>query len=872
MGGSVGARMSRTADETSRAAVPDKPSLDGLEAKWDAAWEASGIYRFDASRPRAEVFSIDTPPPTVSGSLHVGHVFSYTHTDIIARHRRMAGQAVFYPMGWDDNGLPTERRVQNYYGVRCDPSLPYDPGFDLPPDAGRPSAVAKRRTIAVSRPNFIELCEQLTAADEKAFEDLFRHIGLSVDWTRTYATIDAHCRRVSQLAFLENLERGEAYQIEAPSLWDVSFQTAVAQAELDDREVPGAYHKLRFGSPDGDDIWIDTTRPELVPSCVALVAHPDDGRYRPRFGSTVRTPVFDVEVPVLAHGLADPDKGTGIAMICTFGDTADVTWWRELNLPVRTVIGRDGRFAADPPAAIESTAGRAAYARLAGKTAAAARTEIAAVFAASGDIDGEPRPITHPVKFFEKGDKPLEIVSSRQWYIRNGGRDADLGQALIDRGTEMNWVPGYMRARYESWIAGLNGDWLISRQRFFGVPIPLWYRLDADGSPVWGHPIQPEETALPVDPSADCAPLYDESQRGVPGGFIGDPDVMDTWATSSLTPQIATGWRTDEALYAATFPMDMRPQAHDIIRTWLFSTVVRAHFDAGTVPWHNCALSGWILDPDRKKMSKSRGNVQVPTDLLERYGADAVRYWAACGRPGTDTAFDEQQFRIGRRLAVKLLNVSKFALRFDDPGPGEVTETLDRSMLHRLADLVTDATRALEAFDYARALERTESFFWGFADDHVELVKARAYGEYGPDAAASACRALRTALAVLQQLFAPFMPFVAEEVWSWWHDTSVHASQWPEPEPLRAAAGDAGALPSAVAAAVLGEVRRAKSEARRPLRTEVLRATVTDTTERLAVLAEVADDVRAAGRVTELVTSEGSEFSVRAELAPEAAA
>ena len=864
--------MSRTADEPRRATVPDKPSLDGLEEKWDGEWEASGIYRFDASRPRDEVFSIDTPPPTVSGSLHVGHVFSYTHTDIIARHRRMAGQAVFYPMGWDDNGLPTERRVQNYYGVRCDPSLPYDPDFSAPPDAGRPSAVAKRPTIAVSRPNFIELCEELTAADEKAFEDLFRHIGLSVDWTRTYATIDAHCRGVSQLAFLENLERGEAYQIEAPSLWDVSFQTAVAQAELDDREMPGAYHKLRFSGIDGSDIWIDTTRPELVPSCVALVAHPDDGRYKPRFGSAVRTPVFDVEVPVLAHQLADPDKGTGIAMICTFGDTADVTWWRELNLPVRTVIGRDGRFAAEPPVAIESPAGRAAYARLAGKTAAAARTEIAAVFAESGDIDGEPRPITHPVKFFEKGDKPLEIVSSRQWYIRNGGRDADLGQALIDRGTEMNWVPGYMRARYESWIAGLNGDWLISRQRFFGVPIPLWYRLDADGSPVWGAPIQPEESALPVDPSADCPPLYDESQRGVPGGFIGDPDVMDTWATSSLTPQIATGWRTDEALYAATFPMDMRPQAHDIIRTWLFSTVVRAHFDAGTVPWHNCALSGWILDPDRKKMSKSRGNVQVPTQLLERYGADAVRYWAACGRPGTDTAFDEQQFRIGRRLAVKLLNVSKFVLRFDNPGGGEVTETLDRSMLHRLADLVTDATRALEAFDYARALERTESFCWAFADDHVELVKARAYGEYGPAAAASACRALRTALAVLQQLFAPFMPFVAEEVWSWWHDTSVHASEWPDPEPLRAAAGDTGALPSAVASAALGEVRRAKSEAKRPLRTEVLRATVIDTAERLAVLESVADDVRGAGRITELVFAEGSEFSVRAELAPEAAA
>ena len=871
----MGARMSRTADEARRATVPDKPSLDGLEAKWGSEWEALGIFRFDATRPRAEVFSIDTPPPTVSGSLHVGHVFSYTHTDIIARYRRMAGQAVFYPMGWDDNGLPTERRVQNYYGVRCDPSLPYDPRFAPPPDAGRGSAVAKRRAIAVSRPNFIELCERLTATDEQAFESLFRQIGLSVDWTRTYATIDAHCRRVSQLAFLENLQRGEAYQVEAPSLWDVTFQTAVAQAELADREMPGAYHKLRFRRTEsnGDaagDVWIDTTRPELVPACVALVAHPDDGRYRPLFGTTVRTPVFDVEVPVLAHGLADPDKGTGIAMICTFGDTADVTWWRELDLPVRTVIGRDGRLTAELPAAVESAAGLAAYARLAGKTAVQARTEIAGIFAASGDLDGEPRPLTHSVKFFEKGDKPLEIVSSRQWYIRNGGRDDDLRQALIDRGAQMNWVPSYMQARYESWITGLNGDWLISRQRFFGVPIPLWYPLDADGSPIWDSPIRPDEAALPVDPSADCPPGYGESHRRRPGGFVGDPDVMDTWATSSLTPQIATGWRSDEALHAATFPMDMRPQAHDIIRTWLFSTVVRAHFDADTVPWANCALSGWILDPDRKKMAKSVGNVQVPTELLERFGADAVRYWAACGRPGTDTAFDQQQFKIGRRLAMKLLNASKFVLRFDDPGPGDVTEALDRSMLHRLAVLVDETTRALDAFDYARALERTESFFWTFTDDHLELVKARVYGEYGAAAAASACRALRTALAVLQQLFAPFMPFVAEEVWNWWHDTSVHSSRWPEPDELRAAAGGVGALPGAVAAAVLGEVRRAKSEAKRPLRTEVVRATVTDTAERLTVLAEVADDVRAAGRVSELVTAQGPELSVACELAPDA--
>ncbi len=921
--------MSQSADQAPETAalIPDKPGLEGLEAKWDAVWEQTGIYRFVEDRPRSEVFSIDTPPPTVSGLLHVGHVFSYTHTDIIARHRRMSGKAVFYPMGWDDNGLPTERRVQNYYGVSCDPSLPYEPDFDpgaatVPESDGgsgsgkqgkqshkklpdKPSVITP--PVKVSRSNFIKLCEQLTASDEQAFEDLFRHIGLSVDWSRTYTTIDGHCRRVSQLAFLENLRRGEAYQIEAPTLWDVTFQTAVAQAELVDRERPGAYHKLRFRggggnnhSSDGDNgshndnsnhndssaIWIDTTRPELVPSCVALVAHPDDARYQPRFGSTVRSPVFDVEVPVLAHEAADPEKGTGIAMICTFGDTTDITWWRELDLPTRTVIGRDGRFAAEPPEVIKSQAGRAAYARLAGKTAAAARREIAAVFAESGDLDGEPRPITHPVKFFEKGDKPLEIVASRQWYIRNGGRDNALRQALIERGTQMNWIPSYMRARYENWIAGLNGDWLISRQRYFGVPIPLWYRLDDAGLPVWDDPLLPDvsdldsglHSALPVDPSVDCPPGYSEAQRDRPGGFTGDPDVMDTWATSSLTPQIATGWRSNEALHKSTFPMDLRPQAHDIIRTWLFSTVVRAHFDSDTVPWRNCALSGWILDPDRKKMAKSVGNVQVPTELLECYGADAVRYWAACGRPGTDTAFGEQQFHIGRRLAVKLLNASKFALRFDDPGeagtseadPSEacVTEALDRSMLWRLADLVDDAGAALESFDYARALERTESFFWAFTDDHLELVKARAYGEQGEAASRSARRALRIALEVLQQLFAPFMPFVSEEVWSWWHDGSVHVSPWPTADRLRALAGDVTALPSEVAASVLSAVRRAKSEAKRPLRTEVLRATVTDTAERLVMLQSVANDVKAAGLIQDLLTVESTEFSVKTELAP----
>ena len=867
--------------------LPEKPDLVGLEDKWDAVWDRTGIYHFDADKSRDEVFSIDTPPPTVSGSLHVGHVFSYTHTDTIARYQRMAGREVFYPMGWDDNGLPTERRVQNYYGVVCDPSLPYDPDFTAPQDAGNPKEVAKRRPISISRPNFIDLCLELTGEDEKVFEALFRHLGLSVDWTRTYTTINDHCRRVSQIAFLDNLARGEAYQVEAPSLWDVTFQTAVAQAELEDKETPGAYHKLRFPRSDGGEpIWIDTTRPELVPSCVALVAHPDDERYQPLFsGATVLSPVFGVEVSVYPHHLADPEKGTGIAMICTFGDTTDVTWWRELDLTVRTVIGRDGRFAADTPDWLTTPEASAAYQRIAGKRVKQAQEEIVQIFSESGDLQGVPRPIVHPVKFFEKGDKPLEIVSSRQWYIRNGGRDADLREALVARGDEINWVPDYMQARYSNWIEGLNGDWLISRQRFFGVPLPLWYRLDSAGEPLWDEPITPHEDQLPIDPSTDVPDGYDDGRRGQPNGFIGEVDVMDTWATSSLTPQIATGWKTDPALYAATFPMDVRPQAHDIIRTWLFSTVVRAHFDAGTAPWRNAALSGWILDPDRKKMSKSKGNVVVPTDLLEQYGADAVRYWASSGRPGTDTAFDQGQMKIGRRLAIKLLNASKFTLGFDSAGAtdtaatetgdcdaSKISEPLDRSMLDRVADLVDDGTEAFERFDYARALERTEAFFWWFTDNYLELVKARAYGEYGEERAESARHALRFALSTVQRMFAPFLPFVTEEVWSWWHDGSIHGTDWPTSEGLRAAAGGIGAAASGVAADALSVVRRKKSENKRKLRTPVLSAAFAASPPQLAMLDQVIDDVKAAGMIGSVAPSsatDSTEITVTAELEPE---
>ena len=815
--------------------VPEKPTLDNLESALIEKWEQSGVYTFDRNASRDQVFAIDTPPPTVSGSLHMGHVFSYTHTDTVARFWRMRGKSVFYPMGWDDNGLPTERRVQNYFGVSCDPNVAYDPKF-TPPFRG--DVPKDHRAVAISRPNFIELCVELTHQDEKIFEDLFRRLGLSVDWSLLYTTISDYARRTSQAAFIRNLSRGEAYAQEAPTLWDVDFGTAVAQAELEDRERPGAYHSINFARTDGSgNVTIATTRPELIPACVALVAHPDDPRYQPLFGTTVRTPLFDVEVPVVAHELAQIDKGTGIAMICTFGDLTDVIWWRELNLPTRPVIGRDGRIVADMPDWITSATGTANYAALAGKGVKQAQTAIVEMLRLSGDMNGEPEPITHPVKFFEKGDRPLEIVTSRQWYIRNGGRDEVLRAALLKRGDELAWHPDFMQHRYTNWVGGLNGDWLISRQRYFGVPIPLWYPLTAAGEPDFNNPIIPSESQLPIDPSSDVPAGFTEAQRGVAGGFMGEPDVMDTWATSSLTPQIAGRWIDDQKLFNNIFPMDVRPQAHDIIRTWLFATTVRSHFEHNIAPWKNAALSGWILDPDRKKMSKSKGNVVTPIDLFEQYGSDAVRYWAASARPGVDTAFSEDQMKVGRKLATKLLNVTKFVLGFGEANPSaSPTEAVDIAMLARLASVVDEATTAFETYDYARALEKSESFFWWFCDDYVELVKTRAYSEgAGSD---SARAALQRALSTLQRLFAPHIPFATEEVWGWWQTGSIHRASWPTRADLLGGTSTVESTEDLLDAVcnVLAVIRRTKTEAKVSQRAEVEHVLVSATDAQTSLL------------------------------------
>ena len=741
--------------------VPDKPALEGLEAALTQRWLTEGTYTFNPDTTREQVYSIDTPPPTASGSLHVGHMFSYTQTDVLARYQRMTGKNVFYPMGWDDNGLPTERRVQNYYGVRCDPAVAYVDGYRPPAEPAK----NQRDFDVVSRRNFIELCEELAVEDEKVFENLFQTLGLSVDWKLTYRTIDDTSRAISQRAFLANLASGDAYMAEAPTLWDVTFRTAVAQAELEDREVAGAYYRYPFFTETGEKIYIETTRPELLAACAALVANPDDERYQPLFGKKVSSPVFGVEVEVKAHPLAKADKGSGIAMVCTFGDLTDVTWWRELQLPTRAIVGRDGRIIGDTPEWITTDAGREAFAAIAGKTVFSAKEAVVELLTAEGLLDGEPKKIMHPVNFFEKGDKPLEVVTSRQWYIRNGGRDEDRRERLIARGHEIDFHPAFMRARYENWISGLNGDWLVSRQRFFGVPIPVWYPLDADGNPDYDAPILPSDGQLPVDPAADAAPGYQESQRGLPGGFIGDADV------------------------------------------------------------------------------------------LNEYGSDAVRYWAASAKLGADTAYEIAQMKIGRRLAIKLLNASKFVLNLgatEDSVLGAdlsvLTNPLDRAVLAQLSEVVAQATKAFGNYDYARALQITESFFWQFTDDYVELIKDRAYGAAGNSEQASVLAALATTLDTLLRLFAPFLPFATEEVWSWWRSGSVHRAAWPSG--LEVPGGDTTML--ATVGVALSGVRKAKSEAKVKQRTEVLSATITAPEALTLQLQAGLSDLKAAANAREI--------------------
>lgn len=833
-----------------RKIIPEKYEHTTAESSWATRWRASGIYRYDPAAPREQTFVVDTPPPTASGALHVGHVFSYTQQDLIARYQRMRGKNVCFPIGWDDNGLPTERRVEQVFGIRCDPTLPYDPQW-------RPTRPEeKMRAQYVSRSNFIEACAALTLEDERVFESLYTALGISYDWSLQYATIDDHCRRTSQRAFLTLLREGEVYQTVAPTMWDTRFRTAVAQAEVEERTVSGVMYDFTMQLDGCDTITLSTTRPELLPACVAVVAHPDDERYQKLFGRMAITPLFHVPVPIIPADHVDPQKGTGIMMICTFGDTADVAWWKKTSgIPVKVILDASGRmrpvtFGESPFVSNDADVANRAYAGLVGVPATEAKKRIAAMLTEAGVLVGQ-KPVEQPVKFYEKGDTPIEFLSTRQWFVRLLEHRDD----FLKMGRRIAWYPPHMRTRYEHWVSGLNQDWCISRQRYFGVPFPIWYRVDEAGKVDYNAIILPKLDALPVDPLAQAPPGFDKVQRNQPGGFSGDPDVMDTWATSALTPQITSHWVDDPERHRRLFPADIRPQSHEIIRTWAFYTIVQAWMLEREIPWKNVLISGWILDPDRKKMSKSKGNVVTPEALIWEHSADAIRYWAAKARLGADTAFDPALFRVGRRLATKIFNASRFVAQYFAETPPAtladetaIVEPIDKALLARLATMIHEATASFDGFDYAGSLQTIEDSFWNFCDNYLEFVKVRAYDESATVNTQSARATLARALRAYLLLFAPFQPFVTEDVWSWTfaesEPDSVHARLWPTPESLLQNIDESNPEIYDVAAEIVAKVRGAKSAAQRSLRTPVKRLIVTAPEGVESLLRSAENDIR----------------------------
>jgi valyl-tRNA synthetase len=788
--------------------LPDKYEHGEAESRWQNAWEDAGVYRWDSAMPREQTYVIDTPPPTVSGMLHMGHVFSYTQADFIARYQRMSGKTVFYPMGFDDNGLPTERLVEK---------------------------TKKVRATDMSREDFIALCMGVSEEARKEFRDLFTSIALSVDWNEEYHTVSEQSRRISQMSFLDLFGKERAYRKLQPMLWDPVDQTAIAQAEVEDKEKPAHMNHITF-FVDGEErprqeLVIATTRPEMIPACVAIFYHPEDARYQHLKGKEAVTPLFGVRVPILEDDAVEPEKGTGIMMCCTFGDEADIEKWRKHNLPMRLILNKYGKIDgleklgadADWPSVQDAARLEGFRQAIMGQKAERARETILELLR-EHEVLVKQDPIVHAVKCAERSGAPLEILPTYQWFVQL----LDQKDALKDKAAQATWYPKYMKVRMDQWIDGLNWDWCISRQRFFGVPFPVWYSKRAGEE---GKILLASQEQLPVNPLVDLPAGYSRDE------VEPDMDVMDTWATSSVSPQLSS--RSINAQFsdgsaerhAKLFPADLRPQAHEIIRTWAFYTLVKAHFHEDSLPWKNLMISGWCLASDKTKMSKSKGNVVTPVDLVRDKGADVVRYWASTSRLGADTAFSEDVLKIGRKLVNKLWNATKFAAIHlehlegtpttarEEVESGVITEVLDRWILTRMHRAIAKATAEFERYEYSDARNAAEDFFWNdFCDNYLELVKSRVYGNEG-DAAAqkSAVYTIYHCLNGILRLFAPFVPHVTEELYSYIFDEdfgthgSIHArNMWLKAESYPCDADAEAAGMDCVS--ILEAVRKQKSE------------------------------------------------------------
>lgn len=710
--------------------LPEKYNSQEVEKKWRETWDKTQVYAYNSEEGRESTFSIDTPPPTVSGLLHMGHIFSYTQTDFIARYQRMKGMNVFYPMGFDDNGLPTERLVEKIKGVR----------------AGK-----------MPRADFIKICEEVVEESEQEFRALFKEIALSVDWTQEYQTISKHSRKISQMSFIDLFNKDLAYRKFSPTFWDPVDKTAIAQAEIEDKERKGYMNDIAFSTSTGEEIVIATTRPELIPACVAVFYNPLDGRYTHLTGKKAVTPIFNHEVSIIADESVNPEKGTGLVMCCTFGDIQDIEWWKKHNLTTKECISLDGKM-------VNSG-------KYNGLKVEETKKQIIEDLKTLGLLRKQEE-VTQFVKCAERSGAPLEIIPTHQWYVTLLSHK----DALIEKGRACNWYPDYMRIRLENWINGLNQDWCISRQRFFGVPFPAWYSKRRGEE---GKILLADIDQLPVDPLTDLPKGYTREE------VEPDYDVMDTWATSSISPQLNTSAITrslaiDYDRHQKLYPFDLRPQAHEIIRTWGFYTIVKSLFHEDSIPWKNLMISGWCLASDKTKMSKSKGNVITPKELIIEKGSDVVRYWASTSKLGVDTAYSEELFKIGRKLVNKLWNASKFAgfhfAKLDGNQPtspqediknGKIFESLDLWILSELHKTIEGATAEFERFEYSDARVIMEDFFWNaFCDNYLELIKARAYDEnkLNPKGQMSAVYTIYHCLKHILILFAPLLPHITEEI------------------------------------------------------------------------------------------------------------
>lgn len=850
------------------------------EKYWQEQWVEKGTYHWHDDLPREQTFVIDTPPPTVSGVLHMGHIFSYTQADFIARYQRMAGKDVFYPMGFDDNGLPTERLVEKIKGVR---------GSAMP------------------RADFVAMCREVVQDAENEFRNLFKSAALSVDWRQEYQTISDDVRKLSQASFVDLLQKGEVYRDFRPTYWDWVDQTAIAQAEIENKEMPGVMNEIEFTLEGGAPLVIMTTRPELLGACVAVMYHPEDPNAPKYKGKHAITALFGVKVPMIADEAVEREKGTGLVMCCTFGDDTDKEWVRKHKLPSRPILSLEGKiyFYTLPNTlngidsihfnsakngsyadknlsvapifkgnSIDINIALQFYENIKGLKPKQANAKIIELLQAEGKLLKQ-TPMTHTVKCAERSGTPIEIIPTHQWFIKI----ADKKEALLKKGAEVNWYPQYMQIRLNQWIEGLKEDWCISRQRFFGVPIPIWYSKRAGEE---GKILFADAKQLPVDPITDLPNGYTRDE------VTPDADVFDTWATSSISPQInAHAIGGNEERFKKLFPADLRPQAHEIIRTWAFYTIAKAHLHGDTIPWSNIVISGWCLASDKTKMSKSKGNVVTPVALIEEKGTDAVRYWASTSRLGTDTAFSEDLLKIGRKLVNKLWNASQFAslnlskiegtptTAAQDAKNGKINCALDLWILSRLNQCVTKATKGFDEFEYCDARVAIEDFFWNdFCDNYLELVKARAYNESGEGGAnqQSALYTIYHCLDALLRLFAPFVPHIAEELYSHIFDDkyvklgSVHVrGNWPSANdyPYNTAAEKSGMA----AVDVLNVIRKSKSEANVSIKFPVQEVHVSASSDNASWndLAAVLDDLKAAGNAQSIIESKAAELPYTSE-------